>query len=107
MSMCIVWPDVWAGQRERGRTSATRNWNRWYHDSRAMHFTWIAFFTDARCADPMSLSARIAASVATVNTSKRRNRMRNRPAGVDLFSGVGGMSLGFEQAGFDVIAAVD
>jgi DNA (cytosine-5)-methyltransferase 1 len=31
----------------------------------------------------------------------------NRPAGADLFSGVGGFSLGFEQAGFDVIAAVD
>ena len=31
----------------------------------------------------------------------------NRPVGVDLFSGVGGMSLGFEQAGFDVVAAVE
>lgn len=31
----------------------------------------------------------------------------NRPIGVDLFSGVGGMSLGFEQAGFDVVAAVE
>ena len=30
-----------------------------------------------------------------------------RPTGVDLFCGAGGMSLGFEQAGFDVIAAVD
>jgi len=30
-----------------------------------------------------------------------------RPAAVDLFCGVGGMSLGFEQAGFDVVAAVD
>ena len=28
-----------------------------------------------------------------------------RPIGVDLFSGAGGMSLGFEQAGFDVMAA--
>ena len=26
---------------------------------------------------------------------------------VDLFSGCGGMSLGFEQAGFDVVAAFD
>jgi len=30
-----------------------------------------------------------------------------RPIGVDLFCGAGGMTLGFEQAGFDVIAAFD
>jgi DNA (cytosine-5)-methyltransferase 1 len=30
-----------------------------------------------------------------------------RPLGVDLFCGAGGMSLGFEQAGFDIAAAVD
>lgn len=32
---------------------------------------------------------------------------RERPIGVDLFCGAGGMSLGFEQAGFDIVAAVD
>ena len=32
---------------------------------------------------------------------------RARPIGVDLFCGAGGMSLGFEQAGFDIVAAVD
>ena len=31
----------------------------------------------------------------------------NRPLGVDLFAGADGMSLGFEQAGFDVAAAVE
>lgn len=31
----------------------------------------------------------------------------SRPLGIDLFSGVGGMSLGFEQAGFHVVAAFD
>ncbi len=30
-----------------------------------------------------------------------------RPVGIDLFSGAGGMSLGFEQAGFDIVAAVE
>ena len=42
------------------------------------------------------------------------NRIRNenakheiRPVGIDLFCGAGGMSLGFEQAGFDVKVAID
>ena len=30
-----------------------------------------------------------------------------RPISIDLFSGAGGMGLGFEQAGFDVVAAVE
>lgn len=38
---------------------------------------------------------------------KNRSTYNKRPIVVDLFSGAGGLSLAFEQAGFDVAAAVE
>src|SRR3569833_3160037 len=50
---------------------------------------------------PRQLSASCASRLAPSSLPARR------PIGVDLFAGAGGMSLGFEQSGFDVLTAVE
>lgn len=42
-----------------------------------------------------------------MSNRKTPSKSNVRPLGIDLFAGAGGMSLGFEQAGFDVAAAIE
>lgn len=55
----------------------------------------------------INLMVRPIRSSLRVRDARERRTLASRPIAVDLFAGAGGLSLGFEQAGFDVVAAVE
>lgn len=50
---------------------------------------------------------RLSSCVQPEAINRKEHKQMARPIGIDLFAGAGGLSLGFEQAGFDVVAAVE
>jgi DNA (cytosine-5)-methyltransferase 1 len=88
--------------------SATGNWNLSLNRNIGSGFTLSASRMAERFAGRRIRNVTTAPSVDTARTTKTDSMGNdNRPTSIDLFAGVGGMSLGFEQAGFDVVAAFD
>ena len=50
---------------------------------------------------------RLYALLSPTSMRNNHNHQTHRPSAIDLFCGVGGMSLGFEAAGFDLVSAID
>jgi len=61
---------------------------------------------DDKSVDHHYRTATPVASGSTANISPKK-RAKGKPIGIDLFCGVGGMSLGFKDAGFEIAAAID
>jgi DNA (cytosine-5)-methyltransferase 1 len=105
--MCIASPLALAGPDESAQINVTRNWNRWSLRVGGTSFTSAASFMVEVPAARAIPAVSTVALIVFVNISKPQNKMYNVPIALDLFCGVGGMSLGFEQAGFKVAAAVE
>jgi DNA (cytosine-5)-methyltransferase 1 len=52
-------------------------------------------------------TVKLCMTIRAPNPARPKKKKSERPIGIDLFAGAGGMSLGFEQAGFNVAAAVE
>jgi DNA (cytosine-5)-methyltransferase 1 len=105
--MSIGSPLVSGGQREKGQTSVTKSWSASSRRVGDTPFMSTACSTGVKFVAPRIRPAKNVALIAIASILRGEMEKSNRPIAVDLCCGVGGMSLGFEQAGFEVLAAVD
>ena len=73
-----------------------------------LHRNLVALGKDVCTAQPMCERCELRKFCAHYRTEKReQEEKRHAPTMIDVYSGAGGFSLGFEQVGFKVVAAID